>query len=58
MHVTRPLVYKFMGHTLVLVILIYRDSGIVACEELALGLEFIEFATGWGRRNQGDEERK
>lgn len=46
------------AHALIPVILTCQDSRIVACEELALGLEFIEFDIGWGRRDQGNKERK
>lgn len=51
-------VYGNSAHTLVRDILKCLDSGIVACEELALGLTFIEFAIGWCSSYQGNKERK
>lgn len=46
------------AHAHILLILLCWDSRTAACEELALGLKFIEFAIGWGSSNEGDKERK
>ena len=46
------------AHALIPVLLTCQVSRIVACEELALGLEFIEFDIGWGRRDQGNKSAR